>query len=858
MSSSNTGTPEPDPQTGDSSAAKAGRLPDVQGGAQAASAPGPARGGATRLPSNKPDASAPKANGQADRASRVSPAASGSRGDADATQEQSVVSGERTQQSPVPDARTQQSRVPDARTEQSSVDKPAVPAAPVPPVPSDEQATQAIPHTSASAGPQQAASSAESAGAKAGKLPGASAAPAAPSADEQATRSHRAQGQSTEKFPTSPPSHAAAPVAAALPPQPNRQAPQADSTRAHIASTDDGRGGDGYDDYRIGDADPDKPSAWRQPWALAGMAAAALVLACLALSLLQGGKVASGTSVAGVDVGGLSKSEAQDKLTAEAARIGNKPVTVKTNDQSFQVVPAKAGLAIDVPASLDGLTRSALNPANITKLFGGGEERNAVVKSQSTALVDAVDQASRSVLTDAPKDGSVSFEKGEVKVVRSEPGQGVNAEDLASQIGKGWPAKTEYSAPVAEREGRLKNSEITRFVDEFATKAMSDPVTVTNGSVNTELTPRQLSDMLKVNNKSGKLSATIDNKLVADTVLEQKPTLEKPAKNAKVTLIDGKPSVTPSEDGTTIDEAKLGPAVFAALTSDSRTATIVAKPSKAKITTDDVKALNTTDVISEFRSKFPGGASNAARTKNIRVALSFLDGQVVGAGEQFSLIQALGGDTTAAQGYVEAPTIQDGHERAALGGGVSQVSTTVYNTAFFAGVQLDSHKAHSFWIPRYPMGREATLWIPHIDNKWTNTTGAPILIQAGVQGNEVVMRFFGKKTFTVESNTGGKYAVTQPKTIYDDHPGCIRVPPEQGFSVDVSRVVKKDGVVVENKTTTTTYKPANNIICGKAPSGGGDKKPAKTSGSTPTGTTPSPSASTAPPPAATPTAPPND
>ncbi|AKU17659.1 VanW family protein [Luteipulveratus mongoliensis] len=644
-----------------------------------------------------------------------------------------------------------------------------------------------------------------------------------------AAQESRPAAQAPRPAATAPRTAASTPRPAASAPRPAASAPRPQTQQAPYDQYDD------FDDeprvaQPVGGPPVGGPpkSAGRQVrkiwWPIGGLALL-LILGYVGTALWEGDRISSGTTVGGVDVGGLGKDEAAARLTTEAAKVSKLPVTVSLDKDRVEIQPASAGLGLDVEKSLAGLTDRGFGPGDVFGYFTGGGDKPAVTKANPATLAEAIDKATRTVITGNPVDGKVSFENGKVEVVRSKPGQGVDSDALAAQIGKEWPAKRAFSTQVSEREGRLKNAEIDRFVKEFGDKAMSGDLTVTDGKVSTKLTPGQLSAVLSVKSSGGKLTPSLDSEKLADKIMSLKPELATPARNAKVQLVSGQPKVTPSVDGTEIDRAKLGPAVIAALTTDERTATIATKPVKAKVTTEQVQALDAKNVVSEFRSRFPTGPSNAARTKNIRVALSILNGQVVGAGEQFSLVKALGGEMTAAQGYVEAPTIQDGHERAAMGGGVSQVSTTVYNTAFFAGVQLDEHKPHSFWIPRYPMGREATLWIPDLDNKWTNTTGAPILIEAGVQGNEVVMRFYGKKTFTVETTTGPQRSFTQPKTIYDNHPGCIRVPPQRGFTVDVKRVVKQGGTVVKNETLTTTYKAANNIICGPPPSGGSTAPP---------------------------------
>ncbi|CAG7572328.1 vancomycin resistance protein YoaR [Barrientosiimonas humi] len=562
------------------------------------------------------------------------------------------------------------------------------------------------------------------------------------------------------------------------------------------------------------DEQPGGRSVWSSIWLRLGLTALVLVGAYLALALWQGDRIASGTQVAGVDVGGLSQDDARAKLTSEASTLATRPVTVEVGDERVQVVPRDAGLAIDVPGSLAGLGERSLNPADVLGKLTGGSERDAEVTVDRTKLGDALSVAAGTVLESAPKDGSVSIEGGNVSVVRSTPGQGIDAEAVAEEIASGWPAKTQFSAPVASRQPRLTNAEIDRFVRDVATPATSGAVTVKVDDTSAELSPRQLATVTTIKQSGGKLAATVDGAEAADLLLEQKPDLTVPARNAKATITDGKPQVTPAQDGKKLDEAKLGPAVLKAMTSsDSRTVNAPVVVEKPQVTTDDLKGIDLTSQISEFRSKFPNTPSNKVRTQNMRVALAAMNGTVVGVGQQFSLIQTLGGELTPDKGYGAAPTIQGGKERAAQGGGVSQVSTALYNAAFFAGVQLDEHKAHSFWIERYPAGREATLWVPKIDNKWTNDTDKPIVVQSFIEGDEVVIRFLGQRKYTVETSSSEKYNIRQPKTVRDDDPGCLPVPTNIGFDIDVTRVLKQGDKVVRTEKETTKYAAADRVIC---------------------------------------------
>ncbi len=145
-----------------------------------------------------------------------------------------------------------------------------------------------------------------------------------------------------------------------------------------------------------------------------------------------------------------------------------------------------------------------------------------------------------------------------------------------------------------------------------------------------------------------------------------------------------------------------------------------------QLTTAEAEKIKPKEVISTFTTYFP---DNPPRTNNIKIAARTLNGTFVAPGKQFSLNGTLG-KRTPEKGYAEAPVIMNGRLVKDYGGGVSQVSTTTFNAAFFSGVRIDEHTPHSFYISRYPEGREATVSWPDVDQKWTNDTGYGIIIQA--------------------------------------------------------------------------------------------------------------------------------
>ena len=153
------------------------------------------------------------------------------------------------------------------------------------------------------------------------------------------------------------------------------------------------------------------------------------------------------------------------------------------------------------------------------------------------------------------------------------------------------------------------------------------------------------------------------------------------------------------------------------------------KHTPAKVTTEQANKMGIKEVIGEFTT----GGFVAASGTNIRVVAEKVNGAIVKPKETFSLNKYTGPRGTA-QGYVEAGIIENGIPGKAVGGGISQFATTLYNAYYYAGMKDAGHKEHSYWITRYPKGREATVFMDGngnslIDIAFTNPDDTGVAIQ---------------------------------------------------------------------------------------------------------------------------------
>ena len=161
------------------------------------------------------------------------------------------------------------------------------------------------------------------------------------------------------------------------------------------------------------------------------------------------------------------------------------------------------------------------------------------------------------------------------------------------------------------------------------------------------------------------------------------------------------------------------------------------------ITVNDLGKEAFPDLIGSYSTKY--ATSNTDRTTNLRLAASKIDGTVVMPGEIFSYNSVVGKRTIAA-GYKEAAIYQDGEVTSGLGGGICQISTTLYNAAIEANMEIESRRNHMF-VPSYSdPGKDATVVWGSTDFKFKNRRDYPIKIEASVSGGIATVNIYGLRT----------------------------------------------------------------------------------------------------------------
>ena len=559
---------------------------------------------------------------------------------------------------------------------------------------------------------------------------------------------------------------------------------------------------------------------------LAGIIAAAglgvVVVGYGAAFAFAGDKIPGDTTVLGIPIGGLSEKDAKAKLTAGLQDRAAAPIALTAGGSTFQVAPADAGLTVDVDKTVSaaGAGRS-LAPGRIWHALTGGDAVEPVVTKDDAKLKAAVDKLAGQVNRKATE-GTITF-KG-TKPVKHEPADGLQLDTAkaAGAVFAAYPADgAPKDLPVEVTKPQAAPEAIEKAMTEFAEPAMSGPIRLTVGSKSVELEPAELAPALAVSVQEGKVIPALSTKALEPLFQERFKALETLPKDATVQIAGAGPKVVPAVDGMVVDRAKVGAAILTILPKPTgeRRAAVPLTATKAKFTTEQATALGITQNIGDFKTEFPHAPY---RNTNIGTAAAKINGTLLKPNEIFSLNKIVG-ERTKENGFAEGYIISGGKFEKDFGGGVSQSATTTFNAAFFAGVKILEHKAHSVYISRYPVGREATVAWPSVDLRFQNDSGHGLLVQtifkASTPGSKGSIRviIWGTKFVDVTAGQSAKTNVRQPSVVYNTAAKCEPQAPTAGFDITIYRYFAKNGVRQKTESFTTKYNAADDIRCGPKP-----------------------------------------
>ena len=416
-----------------------------------------------------------------------------------------------------------------------------------------------------------------------------------------------------------------------------------------------------------------------------------------------------------------------------------------------------------------------------------------------------------SVALPKPRRAQVVSRRGEYSVIPSQPGETIDLTQLLASLEQAIATGARnLSPPLTHVEPELRTSAAEEAVAE-AGGLVAEPVALSfKGEDVGSLAPERLAKLVRFRPDGSRFRVTFARDRIAKAVEPILGKWRQRAANARF-VVEGKTvRVSPSRPGLAPDGRWISDSISAAAASPVRRASLRLKQIRADLTTSEAEQLGIREQISSFTTEM--GPSSANRIHNVQLMAEYIDGTIVEPGQEFSFNERVG-PRTVERGFREGQMIIGSLLVPAIGGGVCQTATTLFNNAFELGLPVLDRQNHSFYISHYPMGRDAAVSWGGPDFAFRNDLKTGILIKTRYTSETLTFSFYGTDPGRrVVATTGPRQNWRSPRTSYALDPyaprGSVRTVSgshQSGFDVTVARAIYEGGKLKRRDAFTSNY-----------------------------------------------------
>lgn len=528
--------------------------------------------------------------------------------------------------------------------------------------------------------------------------------------------------------------------------------------------------------------------------------------------------------IAGILVGDMEIEEAQAYLSP---KLQVPTLTLTWGTSRWQIATNDFDLQYDSKASVIkafalGRSQSALkNLLTQATLFTSGATVTPSFSVDENKIVQTLAPIETQINIPV-KEPDIQIVDNAIVVSAGDNGQAVDERLLLQRIKQNLAAANSSSIeiPVRKIEPKLSDAQVQNL-QVAAGKLIGKKITLTLDSQTWDITGNQIVSWIDPSAGSGQVLSWKKAE-IGDWISELAQNIDRPAANARFRYSgSGKvEEFSPAQEGLAVSQSELVNAVVAILGNDQKTATVTIPVVKttAEIQTSQVNNLGIKELVARGESDYSGSIPN--RIFNVHKAAQSMNGVLVAPGEEFSFDKYVG-DISAADGYKQAYVIKQGRTVLGDGGGVCQVSTTMFRAALNAGLPITARTAHAYRVHYYENGSQpgfdATIFTPSVDFRFKNDTSAYLLIQTSFDEaqNKLFFDLYGTKDNreVVLSKARVWDVAPPPPALYQDDPtlqtGVVQQVdfPAWGAKAAFDYKVTRDGQVLEQQTFYSNYAP---------------------------------------------------
>ena len=559
----------------------------------------------------------------------------------------------------------------------------------------------------------------------------------------------------------------------------------------------------------------------------------------IGFQLMYAGRIFPGVSVAGVDLSGLSPVEAALKLNQTLSYPFNGKIVLRDGDRVWVVNPAQMGMVFDASSSAQGAYKLGRRGGLFGSLDGQLRARIGGVALSTVIIFDQrvahqYLQALSSEVNQPVVEASLKVEGTNVLAVPGQIGRELDVDSTLVFLSAQMQTFRDGEVPLVIRE-RIPDIVDVSEQAEVARKVLSQPLRLyiagggesDPGPWNYDL--QILANMLTIQRVENEVQVGFDTTTLREILLGIATRVDRESENASFTFNDTTRRleiIKNANIGRTVDvDASIKAINEALLEGEHNIPLRIVETFPAVTDNSTAEQLGIIELVSSETTYFYG--SSAERIQNIQISAAQFHGVLIAPGEIFSMGNTLG-DISLDNGFAEALIIYGGRTIKGVGGGVCQVSTTLFRAVFFGGYPVNERYSHAYRVSYYEQsasgainsnlaGLDATVYFPLVDFKFTNDTPYWILMETDVN---VDARTLSWKMYSTSDGrsvtwqtTGPQNVVPAPKPIFEEteelKSGQIRQVDwaANGADVTVTRTVFKNDVIYFSDDYTTHYQP---------------------------------------------------
>ena len=563
----------------------------------------------------------------------------------------------------------------------------------------------------------------------------------------------------------------------------------------------------------------------------------------LGYQLFYAGRIFPGVSVAGVDLSGLAPNDAALKLNQTLSYPITGKILFRDADKLWVASPAELGMVFDPSAS----SLAAYKHGRSGGLFGalasqvragglGSDVAPVIIFDQRVAytyLQNIAVQVDKPVL-----EASLRVDGTNVIAEPGQLGRFLNLDATLIYLGAQLQSFRDGEVALVIQESAPRLLDVSSQA-EAARQILSQPLTLTlpnyregdpgPWTYDVPVLVNMLGVTIDDSSGTAQMKVGLDHVALRNTLTELKTFVDRQPDNARFVFNDGTGQIEPiavSTIGRSMDvEASIAAINEALLRGEHTIALSVSEEQPAVADTATGAELGVVQLVGEQTTYFYG--SSDARIQNIVAAAERYHGLLVAPGETFSMGSVLG-DVSLENGFAEALIIYGGRTIKGVGGGVCQVSTTLFRTVFFAGYPVAERYSHAYRVSYYEMdasgsvdtnfaGMDATVYFPLVDFKFVNDTSSWLLMETyvNVGARTITWKLYSTsdgRSVTWET-TGPSNVVPPPEPLFEENSELRKNEIKQidyaaqGADVNVTRTVWINGQVYFTDQFQTHYQP---------------------------------------------------